>query len=401
MNVVYILHSVDANEGSSKAIKCLLEGLMAKGVKPTVVLPRREGLYWELSRMGINVIAVPMRPSAYPKCDSFKKCLLLVPRLVYWHLLNECAHVRLLKLLKGKHVDLIHTNVSIVSVGFRLSKRLKVPHVLHIREYFDTSLHKWYFPSMRYFRKICASPHAYTICITKDIQKHYGLTGVKSSCVVYDGVCRQGTLAPVGDKKRYFLFAGKIYSVKGVLELLKAYCEYVRAAEGDAVPLLIAGAVGNDAYYRKVISYVENHGIKDKVSFLGQRDDVDELMRHALATVIPSLFEGFGFCMVEAMFNKCLVIGRNTGGTKEQFDNGMELCGKEIGLRFDTEEQLARHLVDVAAHAPACYDDMIRMAADTVSQLYSTETHVENVYGVYKTMLAEEHGGEHLRNETT
>ena len=45
-------------------------------------------------------------------------------------------------------------------------------------------------------------------------------------------------------------------------------------------------------------------------------------MSKALALFVPSSFEGFGFITVEAMFCGCLVIGRNTGGTKEQFDNG-------------------------------------------------------------------------------
>ena len=40
------------------------------------------------------------------------------------------------------------------------------------------------------------------------------------------------------------------------------------------------------------------------------------------------------------MYNHCLVIGRNTAGTKEQFDNGLDQTGEEIGLRFDSDLEL-------------------------------------------------------------
>lgn len=43
-----------------------------------------------------------------------------------------------------------------------------------------------------------------------------------------------------------------------------------------------------------------------------------------MALIVPSPFEAFGLITAEAMFNKCLVIGRDTAGTKEQFDNGQK-----------------------------------------------------------------------------
>ena len=388
MNVLYVLHSVDVQEGASKAILHLLEGLVVKGVKPYVVLPRRAGLFHVLSAMGVEVVASPVRANVYPRFDSFKNCMLFIPRLVYWHTLNEYTYLKLSRLFKGKDIDIVHTNVSIVNVGRRLAKRLKAPHILHIREYFDVGLGKRYFPSKGAFRAMCVSPGCHTICITRNIQRHFRLDGVATSAVIYDGVCAPLVATSDADKERYFLYVGKIYHVKGLLELVKAYCEYLRLAKSDAVPLLVAGGIGDVVYYEKVVAFLQKHDAARHVTFLGQRDDVPELMRHALATVIPSLFEGFGFCMVEAMLNGSLVIGHNTGGTKEQFDNGKELCGEEIGIRYDTEAQLTSCLLEVAIHSPGHYERMTRMAAETVRQLYSVESHVDNVHCLYESILA-------------
>ena len=117
MKIVYILSSTNVFGGASKAIVSLLKGLMKKEVKPIVVLPKTDGLYVSLSQMGINVLAFPMRLNVYPKCGSLKNCLLFFPRLIYWLLLNEYSYIKLSKRLKDEHVDLIHTNVSVMNIG--------------------------------------------------------------------------------------------------------------------------------------------------------------------------------------------------------------------------------------------------------------------------------------------
>lgn len=387
MKIVYILSSTNVFGGASKAIVSLLKGLMKKEVKPIVVLPKTDGLYVSLSQMGINVLAFPMRLNVYPKCGSLKNCLLFFPRLIYWLLLNEYSYIKLSKRLKDEHVDLIHTNVSVMNIGYRLAKKLHVPHVFHIREYADKDFNLHYFPSKKYFHDMFTSVGCHTICITKDVQRCQKLDNNSSSNVIYDGVC-PSTSFPIWEKKRYFLYAGRIQPGKGLFSLVRAYHDYIKAVDiVDVVPLFVAGEKSDSIYYSKISSYIENNNMSEKVLFLGPRKDLAELMQQALAIVIPSVREGFGFCMTEAMFNGCLVIGHNTGGTKEQFDNGIQITGKEIGIRYETEEQLTGHLIAVAKNSPDMYSDMIERAFSVVNKLYSTEVCVENVYNLYKKIL--------------
>ena len=60
-----------------------------------------------------------------------------------------------------------------------------------------------------------------------------------------------------------------------------------------------------------------------------------------------------------------------------------EITGEEIGLRYNTQEQLVQHLIDVTNNSIGYYTPMILRAQQVVSQLYSTETHVKNVYNLY------------------
>ena len=65
------------------------------------------------------------------------------------------------------------------------------------------------------------------------------------------------------------------------------------------------------------------------------------------------------------------------------------LSGEEIGLRYDTEGDLTACLVEVAQYGSEHYSHTIETAAKVVSQLYSTEMCVRNVYNLYKMILDE------------
>jgi glycosyltransferase involved in cell wall biosynthesis len=123
------------------------------------------------------------------------------------------------------------------------------------------------------------------------------------------------------------------------------------------------------------------------VVFLGERSDISDIMRQARALIIPSRFEGFGLCMPEAMFQGCLAIGHNTAGTKEQLDNGLELTGKEIALRYNTIEELTQLLKTVTERPSSDFDGYRLRAFDTVNQLYSSESNANSIYKFYNDII--------------
>jgi glycosyltransferase involved in cell wall biosynthesis len=110
-------------------------------------------------------------------------------------------------------------------------------------------------------------------------------------------------------------------------------------------------------------------------------------MQQARAIIIPSRFEGFGLCMPEAMFNGCLAIGRNTGGTKEQLDNGLRLQGSEIALRYDTTNELTHLLCEISQSPIAQYQPMVERAFHTVNQLYTEENNAREIFQFYQSIL--------------
>lgn len=390
MNVAYILNSTVLTGGSNKSFQVMLKGLIAKGVNPLVVVPDRCGIYEKLLAIGVPVFAVTYRMSTYSRTDTIKDKLLFVPRMIAKMVTNKIAVRALAKEFEKRHIDIVHTNVGIVDIGFLASRRLGLPHIYHLREYGIKDFGIRYFPNWSSFYRQLNASYSYNICITRDIQDYHHQQANARSRVIYNGISDVMKRLPDNvDNKTYFLFAGRIQPAKGVDLLLEAYSQYVEQVL-KPLPLKIAGAIADGLYMERITSFVIRHQLQEHVSFLGDCQNIDELMRGARAIIIPSLHEGFGRCMAEAMFQGCLVIGRNTSGTKEQFDNGMELEGDEIGLRYDTTDELAILLAEVASRPAGYYIPYINRAFVVVNNLYTQESNVCQIYDFYQYILHEE-----------
>ncbi len=387
MNVVYILSSTYSIGGATKSFVSMLEGMILKGVRPIVVVPDRNGIYETLQDMDVEVMVSCFKSNTYPRFKVFFKSLFLtVPKLIARRVVNWQTVRFLTKRLKDRHIDLIHTNVSVIDVGARVAKKLNVPHVYHIREYGDKDFHETYYPTSAVFHNKLKND-SYSICITKQIQEHHGLAGNVMSRVVYNGVDVPEVDLRKIKKEGYFLFAGRIDSSKGLLELLKAYSVYIKESRIKR-ELWVAGDVSDDyVYYNGIKNFISKNTLGEYVRLLGGRKDIFDLMQHADAIIIPSRSEGFGRCMTEAMMNGCLVIGHDVAGLKEQFDNGVGLVGEEIGLRYQSLSELTRYLMRLDDMDKEKVDHLTEQAYSVSKTLYSVTGNVEQVYQFYKYIL--------------
>lgn len=391
MNVLYVLNSTYKLGGASKSFVTMVKGLGEKGIVPTVVLPDREGLYGDLAKMGVDVIVATYRPNTYPYRHSLKDYFLFLPRLLARRWVNHRAVAKLEQAARDRRIALVHTNVSVIDIGFRLSRKLCVPHIYHVREYGDLDFQGIYYPSWKSFHKTMSAPRSYAICVTDGILLHHGLRACANARVIYNGVAGFAPDKIEVEKEGCFLYVGRVEFAKGLDMLLEAYSAYWQKSSRK-MPLWIAGDRKDDAYNRQLDEFIRTRGLGNHVRFLGGKKDVFALMRKANAIVVPSRREAFGRCMTEAMFNKCLVIGYDRGGTKEQFDNGLRFAGGEIGFRFSSVEELARILGRMDALSTDDCSEMIERAYRTVCAFYSVEAHVSKVYEFYCDILNEKVG---------
>jgi glycosyltransferase involved in cell wall biosynthesis len=117
--------------------------------------------------------------------------------------------------------------------------------------------------------------------------------------------------------RRYILFVGTLEPRKNVKTLLQAFAMLLAETPQDDLALVIAG--GNGWGGEDYLATVEALGLRDRVRFTGFVEDdlLPELYRGALLFVYPSLYEGFGLPVLEAMACGTPVITSNRASLPE------------------------------------------------------------------------------------
>ena len=378
MKVAYILHDTDSFGGTNRSFLQMLYAIIKSGVEPLVVLPNKNGIYSELQEKGIETLILNYRPNTYPYEESIRDYLLWLPRLVARRVVNAIADRKLAQKIAG--FDMVHTNVSIIDIGARAAKRQGIPHVYHFREYGDRDFRMRYYPSkQRFYQSV-----RHAICITHGIQAYHHPAA--DTCVVYNGILSSTTprYDAQPDRENYLLYAGRLEKTKGVEELLEAYARSQRT-----IPLWVAGFALKEDYQFALQQLCRQLGIDDHVRFLGNRTDILPLMASARAIIIPSQHEAFGRTMAEAMYQRCLTIGRDTDGLHEQFENGLKQTGDEIGLRFRNIDELTAHIRAVSEADAGQWQAYKERAFRTVSQLYTVEACAAAIMDYYQRIAQE------------
>lgn len=298
-------------------------------------------------------------------------------------------HLRMRKKIKGIiddfKPDIVHTNNGIIDIALDYCRKKGIPHVWHLREYQDLDFKMSVMPSKSVWLKRIHRQGNYNIAITKGIFDYFQLRDCDT--YIYDGVLDLSVPSmKKKEKSDYFLFVAGIAFAqgKGLLDALKAFGKF--AENYKEYKLYVAGSVVDNSYKAECDAFIQSNNLADKVGFLGVRSDVNELMAASIATLVPSRFEGFGFITVEAMYNGSLVIGRNTAGTKEQFDRGLEITGEEIGMRFNDADELVLCMKKAVNEDTA---DMRQRAKTVVERLYTIDGACRNLDNYYKRIFSD------------
>lgn len=382
MKVFYILSSSSIIGGSSRSfLDYITEMNNRKDIELMVSVPCKGPAYDILREMGILTVLTPVRFNIYPS----KKTPLFFIKLFRHLYLSKKSEEILLSHVNAHKPDIICTNVSVVNIGYNVAQKLGIPHVYHIREYQDLDFNMQIIPSKETFIKRLQK--SYSICITKGIQRHYALEECPHSRVIYDGIHINKVEGAI-NRDGGFLFVGRLDRSKGIKDVLRAFSSFNKKHSGHELNIAgMAPSISEQVFLENMCQELD---IKDKVHFLGARNDIDKLMQKAYAVIIASEFEALGRVTIEAMFNNCLVIGRDTTGTKEQFDNGLEITGKEIGIRFKDQDDLAKKMEYAKELSLDDYKAITTRARDVVGKLYTPKICAESIYQFFRQIIQTE-----------
>lgn len=107
---------------------------------------------------------------------------------------------------------------------------------------------------------------------------------------------------------QYFLYVGSIIERKNLLGIVTAMNTLKGVSD---IPLVVLG--NGSSYKKKVKAYLDANGLTSRVLFLNEQvrlsnGDLPLLYQGALALIYPSIFEGFGIPILEALLSRTPVI---------------------------------------------------------------------------------------------
>lgn len=292
-------------------------------------------------------------------------------------------------------IDVVHA----LSLGYKVATRK--PYVVTIHDIgplthpqFFTKKDQWF---MKGSLKQAVNKAAAMICVsqaTADAVEAYALANYNQSVkerlhVVHEGVdevffktptIKEITdfhlIAPLLDQP-FFLTVGQISPRKNLQTVLKAFSRLK-----DDLPshqLITVGGNGWD--YQWVTEQVNKLGLENRVHFLGYVSDtlLRFLYREAVAFIYPSLFEGFGLTVLEAMASSCPVITSNSTSLPE-------VAGDAALLMNPSDvEALSNHITFVSHHNEK-REEMIAKGLQRAKS-FSWDKAASQTYDIYKNIV--------------
>lgn len=115
---------------------------------------------------------------------------------------------------------------------------------------------------------------------------------------------------------KYLLYLGTLEPRKNIETIVRAY-NCFKKSDKDNIKLVLAGKKG--WLYESIFKLVKEFNIEDNVIFTDYIDDMDKapLYQGAEVFLFPSLYEGFGIPVIEAMASRIPVITSNSSSLPE------------------------------------------------------------------------------------
>lgn len=142
------------------------------------------------------------------------------------------------------------------------------------------------------------------------------------------------------------------------------------------------GRAEKNSDYERCVRFCEEHKIAAKVSFLGRREDIADLLKSLDIFVLSSQHESFGIAAVEAMLVKTPVILSDIDPLSEVSNGG------RCAAVFQTKNsfQLAEKMICLA-ESQDVRDDLAKRAFVFARENFSIEVHLRELRKLYEKVL--------------
>ncbi len=232
------------------------------------------------------------------------------------------AEPKIVRLISEQGYDIVHINTAHGYVAAKPAIRLGKVLVWHIREMIEEDQGASIVGRRHGYALMSKSNVA--IAISNAVKEKYARLLTCPVVRIYNGIDPSTFYTERCDlfasNRVRMVIVGGLYPHKGQLELVEALGELLRTGDVE-FHLDIVGRPSGE-YYERVRKAVAENGLDDCVTFAGETFDPGAYYRQSDIAFVCSHAEAFGRVTVEAMMAGCVVIGADTGGTREVLNDG-------------------------------------------------------------------------------
>jgi len=221
-----------------------------------------------------------------------------------------------------------------------------------------------------------------------DILKFYPKIREKKIEVIYEGVSAFPSkndfnydflLKKYHLPKPYLLYFGAAYPHKNLKRLLRSFKIILEKYQKN---IFLALGGKEDFFYRRLKNYAKDLGLSKKIFFLGfvPDEDMPLIYKNALAYIFPSLKEGFGLPVLEAMSFGLPVVCSNLSSLPE-------IAG-EAALYFNPyrEDEIAEKIYLLISNEQL-RQKLIERGKERIKK-FNWRDCAENTLNIYKSLLS-------------
>jgi glycosyltransferase involved in cell wall biosynthesis len=226
-------------------------------------------------------------------------------------------YFRFIRLLVTYRPDIVYSNTIINFGEVVIAGLFRVPVLLHMHEGKNFAQQYQYRlkVSCLFADKIIVGSQ-YVNGVLNSITQKYGR-------VIYNGVLLPNISI---DKKRKigmpikFGILGTINSNKGQLVAIEAI--RILVERGVNANLIIAGKIGDEIYFDKIVKFLNHNSINDYVQFIGQVPSSENFISTLDIMLVPSFDEALPTVILEAFSSGVPVVASDVGGIPEMIEDG-------------------------------------------------------------------------------
>ena len=202
--------------------------------------------------------------------------------------------------------------------------------------------------------------------IKKEIEVIYNFIDFSKYPSIGDDECERGALA--NENERIIVHVSNFRPVKRIKDVISVFDKIQKVMPAKLL------MVGDGPEREHADLQVKQLGIRDKVLFLGNSNEVNKILCYADLFLLPSETESFGLAALEAMAAKTPVISSNSGGLSEVNVHSVTGFTSNVG-----------DIDDMAKNAIYILEDDIRLQEFKMkAQEFAQQFSIDNVLPLYE-----------------